>query len=177
MWTKKNINRSETYSSSSNEQLLGEPASLLDHTNQIFHGSLIRTLHKHRRYLGKIHLEWSIVMVKLLMVHVLSPIEEDAGCNLTQDLGAREELDDLLLQAGQDIVFGQAHEFFEFSKACESGVLVLGHQEFVLVEELKHLLESNGVVSHECEGVLLRGTLVGFGSVDLLGQPGRALED
>lgn len=116
-------------------------------------------------------------VVEFFIIHVLGPVEEFAGGELGQDLGAREELDDLLLQAGQDVVFGQAHEFLEFLEARQRRVLVLGQQELVLVEELEHLLKGNGVVGHQWECVLLCGTLVGFGFVDLLDQLGGALED
>ena len=136
------------HSSSSNEKLLSEPASLVDHTNEFFHGPLIHSFHKCRRYSGQIRLEWSTIVVKFLIIHVLSPIEETARRNLGKDLRAREQLDDLLLQARQDIVLGQAHEFLELPKALTRGGLVLGQQEFVLVEELEHLLEGNSIVGH-----------------------------
>lgn len=115
-------------------------------------------------------------MVEFLIVHVLSPIEETARRDLGKDLGAGEQLDDLLLQLRQDVVLGQAHEFFELPKALAGGALGVGQREFVLVQKLEHLLKCDGVVRHQGEYILLRDSFVCFGFFDLFCELGRALE-
>ena len=162
------------YGSSSEEKLLSEPTTLLDHTSQLFDGLLVRCLDERRSYISQIYLEWSILMVDLLVVHVLGPIEEMGRRNLGKDLAARKQLDDLLLQVGQDVMLRQAHEFFELSEALGRGVLVLGQEEFLLVEELEHLFKGNGVVGHQGKGGLLGGTFFPFGSLDFFVELGRA---
>ena len=52
-----------------------------------------------------------------------------------------------------------------------------GQVESVIVEELEHLLEGDGVVRHEGEDVLLSRTPIGFGLLDLQRHDGGATED
>ena len=166
-----------THNQSSNEKLLGESTSGTDHKRQLFLGRHVHPFHEHGRHLCKVLLERPVLVVELLMVHVVGPIEETTWLNLGQDLGAREELDDLLLQDGQDVVLGQAHQFFELSKAFVRGGLCFAQHEFILVQELEHLLKGDGIVAHKNHCILLRGTLVCFGFIDLFCELGRALED
>ena len=73
-------------------------------------------------------------------------------------------------------MFGQAHEFLDLGDAGEGGGFVFGELEFVFVEVLEHLLEGDGVVSHEVQHILLGGAFVGFGFGDLVAELGGAFE-
>jgi hypothetical protein len=72
---------------------------------------------------------------------------------------------------------GNAHELADLGNAFEGRRLGLGELERVLVEVLEHLLESDRVVGHEGQKVLLRGPLAGFGFLDFFSELGRAVED
>ena len=176
---------SRTYSMRSLEQFHRKSTAQFNRLQQYIHQPFIisfslrlrlrlrlRLLQQARRDALKVLFERSTFMVELLVVHILRPIKENASLDPGDYPTLGEVRHDLLLQAGQLEMLGQAHQLVEFLEASES-VGVLEHGELVLVEVLQQLVERARVVRVEGEGLLMYSPGLGLRFCDLLGELGR----
>ena len=122
-------------------------------------------------------------MIELLVVHVLSPVEERSRRNLRQHTSLAEHLYHLLLQIGELVVLGEGKELVDLVHTLNGGDggswrrRVGGEVEAIFVQELQHLLEGDRVMGHEGENVLPAGTTIGFCLFDLQSHDSGATQD